>query len=177
MKRPTILLHCCCAPCATHPILHLQDEYDVSLFFFNPNIHPEREYLARKKEIIHLANKWSYDLKIGPYRVKTWFKKVQGHEEEPEGSERCEICFHFRLNQTAQMARENGFNLFGTTLSISPHKNAKMINEIGQKLSQQYEIPYLNADFKKKNGFKISCEISREEGLYRQNYCGCIYSR
>ena len=175
--RQTFLLHSCCAPCITHPIQHLRDEFHVTAFFYNPNIHPREEYAARRDEAERLAEKWSFPFLLGEYDVDEWFERVKGYEEESEGEFRCEICYRMRLEKTVQMAKSREFAFFGTTLSISPHKKATVINRIGKELEKVYGIEYYEADFKKKDGFKISCRISDEEGLYRQSYCGCVFSR
>lgn len=173
----TLLLHCCCAPCMTHPVRLLRKEFDVTAFFYNPNIHPREEYTARQNEMERMAEEWEIPLIIGEYDVDEWFKKVKGYEEEPEGGLRCEACYRFRLEKTVLTAEKRGVEVFGTTLSISPHKKVTVINAIGKELEERRGICFFEADFKKKNGFKISCRLSNEEGLYRQNYCGCTFSR
>lgn len=173
----TLLLHCCCAPCGTYPIRLLSETYAVTAYFYNPNIHPKEEYLAREKEMCQLMAKWNYPLIVGDYDDKLWFEAVKGLEKEPEGGKRCDICFKMRLLKTAETAKAHGIDSFTTTLSISPHKNAELLNQIGHDVAKTVGISYVEANFKKKNGFKISCDLSAEEGLYRQNYCGCIYSK
>lgn len=173
----TLLLHSCCAPCSTYPMILLKEKFKISLFFYNPNIHPESEYLTRRNELVKLSKKWDFNLILGPYDIQPWIQAVNGHENDLEGGERCRICYRFRLFKTGELAIEKGFDCFGTTLSISPHKNSIIINTIGLDISKQLDIPYYKADFKKKDGFKISCELSRKEGLLRQKYCGCKYSR
>jgi predicted adenine nucleotide alpha hydrolase (AANH) superfamily ATPase len=175
--RKTLLLHCCCAPCTTHPLQLLRDAYVVTAFFYNPNIHPAAEYRKREDEIGRFARRWDFPLVTGPYEDAAWFRRMAGTEDTPEGGERCERCYRMRLDRTARLAAERGFDLFGTTLSISPHKKADTINGIGRDLADSYGVAFFKADFKKRDGFKIGCRISREEGLYRQDYCGCVYSR
>jgi predicted adenine nucleotide alpha hydrolase (AANH) superfamily ATPase len=176
-KKKRMLLHCCCAPCGTHPIRLLQKNFNVVPYFYNPNIHPKDEYEMRRNEMKTLMDRWHFSLIEDIYDINHWFERIKGYENEPEGGERCALCYRIRLKRTALYARENGFDYFATTLSISPHKKAAMINVIGKELEKKYNVQYYEADFKKKNGFKISCQISKEEGLYRQRYCGCIFSQ
>jgi len=176
-QKPTVLLHGCCGPCVTHPYQLLQKEYAVTIYFYNPNIHPRKEYEKRFQAVKDLSERWGYSLLIGPYEVKEWISKIRGFEEEPEGGERCRICYRMRLEKTAQAASSRGFDFFGTTLTVSPHKKANVIHEIGEKYESQFDVRYLEADFKKKDGFKLSCSLSRQEGLYRQHYCGCLFSQ
>ncbi len=174
--RKSLLLHCCCAPCATHPIMLLRDGFDITIFFYNPNIYPDNEYRLRKREIEHLAEKWGVPIIVGDYDSERWFDSVRGHEQDREGGTRCEICYRIRLEMTAEVAVKEGIEIFTTTLSISPHKKAEIINRIGEEVARRKGIVFMAADFKKKNGFKISCMLSSKEGLYRQKYCGCKYS-
>jgi len=175
-SKPGFLLHCCCAPCSTYPLRILRKDFKVTAFFYNPNIHPPKEYIARKEEMESFAARWGVPLIVGEYDVKEWFRRVKRYENEPEGGARCEICYRMRLEKTVKLAREKGIPFFGTTLTISPHKKAVVINRIGKELEEIWGVNFYEADFKKKDGFKISCQISREEGLYRQDYCGCIFS-
>ena len=177
MKRPKLLLHTCCAPCVTVPIEQLHPDYEVSCFFYNPNIHLKDEYLKRLKELIRLTNALDLKIVIHKYDFERWFELVKGLEHEPEGGKRCEICFHIRLQETARYAKDNNFNLFTTTLTVSPQKNATLINKIGTEMGEQYQIPFLEANFKKKDGCRRSIELSKKYNLYRQNYCGCVFSR
>ncbi len=170
-------MHACCAPCATHVVNVLREKYEVVAYFYNPNIHPESEYHLRLKNMIKLAEVYELPLIVGEYEVDRWFKKIKGYENEREGGKRCEKCFELRLEETAKLAKEIGASIFTTTLTISPHKNAKTINSIGKNLADKYKIKFLEADFKKKDGFKKSVEESKRLGLYRQNYCGCIFSK
>ena len=176
-QKASLLLHCCCAPCTTHPVKLLLETYDVSAFFYNPNIHPVSEYEYRKNEIQKLMKKWGVPIHIAPYESDIWFDEVKGLEDEPEGGRRCEICFRLRLEKTAYFAKKKEIDFFATTLSISPLKNAGLINTIGHAIGKEMGISYFEADFKKKDGFKIACKMSEAEGLYRQNYCGCVFSK
>ena len=175
--KPRLLLHVCCAPCCTYPITALQDAFDVELFFYNPNIHPEEEYKARLDEAEKYAAKTSVILHKAAYEADAWFRATSGLRDEPEGGDRCEICYRMRLGKTAQFAATNGFDLFATTLTISPHKDAKKINALGEMIADMYTLKFYGADFKKNDGFKRSAQMSKEAGLYRQNYCGCQYSK
>lgn len=175
--KPKLLLHICCAPCSTYPIKALQEEYDVELFFYNPNIHPEEEYKARLEEAKKYADKIGVKFYEADYDTNIWFNCTQGLEDEPEGGVRCEICYRIRLGKTALFALANGLKNFATTLSVSPHKKANTINEVGQMLGNIYSLNFYEADFKKKNGFKIAARLAKDAGLYRQDYCGCIYSK
>lgn len=172
-----LLLHICCAPCSTEVIERLSTQYEVTGFFYNPNIHPKREYQSRLSELERFSGKAGFRVICSDYDVKGWFKRVKGLEKEPEGGKRCEICFRLRLEETAKAAKKGGFDIFTTTLTISPHKDAKVINTIGKDLEKTHGISFLAADFKKKDGFKKSVEHSKKHGLLRQDYCGCIFSR
>ena len=155
----------------------LQNEFDVTAFFYNPNIHPEKEYQQRLIEMKTLMEKWRIPMITDNYDVDRWFDSVKGFEREAEGGKRCVICYELRLLKTAQISCENRFDCFATTLSVSPHKKVDVINAIGKKLEKKYGVIFYDADFKKKDGFKISCQLSQEEGLYRQHYCGCVFSQ
>lgn len=174
--KRTFLLHSCCAPCMTHPVQALKEMFSVTVFFFNPNIHPRIECLNREGEARRLAEKWNIPLIVGEYNSNAWFKAVEGYEEEPEGGRRCEICYGFRLERTAQEAKRLGIDYFSTTLSVSPHKKAAVINRIGKEVEDVHGVFFYEADFKKNDGFKESCRLSEAEGLYRQKYCGCEFS-
>lgn len=176
MAKPRLLLHICCAPCSTHVIDLLRESYEVEAFFYNPNIHPRKEHASRFEESMAFTEKVRIPLHAEAYNTKEWFGRIIGHENEPEGGERCRKCYELRLEKTAEKASREGFDVFTTTLTISPHKKADIINAIGKKLSQRYEVGFLEADFKKRDGFKKSVELSRRHGLQRQSYCGCIYS-
>ena len=178
--RKKLLLHVCCGPCSTTALERLFPEYDVTVFFFNPNIAPEREYILRRDEAKRYALE-VFGSKVGfeegAFRPDVFLEAVKGYENEPEGGRRCEICFRLRLEETARYARENGYSHFCTTLTVSPHKNALLINRLGEELARNYEgLNYLPSDFKKRNGFGRSVEISKKHELYRQNYCGCVFS-
>ena len=175
MKK--LLLHTCCAPCITVPLERLQSEFEITGFFYNPNIHPEQEYERRLNEIKKWIQQIGIPLIVQSYDSSRWFELIKGCEDESEGGKRCEVCFKLRLEKTASFAKENGFDYFTSTLSISPHKNAQLINEIGKNLGKQFGVEFLEANFKKKDGFKQSVELSKKFVFYRQDYCGCIYSR
>ncbi|MBQ9766411.1 MAG: epoxyqueuosine reductase QueH [Lachnospiraceae bacterium] len=177
-----LLLHSCCAPCSSYVLEYLSEYFDITVLYYNPNITYEEEYKYRKEEQKRLISqmpegKHKIDFMDCDYEPKEFFDKVKGYEKEPEGGARCKLCFELRLKKTAELAAENGFDWFTTTLSISPLKNAQLLNEIGQVLAREYNVPYLVSDFKKKNGYKRSIELSKEYDLYRQDYCGCIYSK
>ncbi len=179
-RRPKLFIHSCCAPCSSYVLEYLSKYFDLSLFYYNPNIYPEEEYTRRVEEQQSLIRAMSLDSRVaflqGDYRPQDYYTAVKGLEAEPEGGERCFVCYELRLREAAQLAKEGGYDYFTTTLSISPHKNADKLNEIGQKLAKEYGVLYLPSDFKKKNGYKRSIELSEEYGLYRQDYCGCVYS-
>lgn len=174
MKK--LLLHVCCGPCATHTIKELMKEYDVTLFFYNPNIHPYGEYEKRFAEAEKVGKFFKLPIHQAGYALEWWMERIAGYEHEPEGGKRCTICFADRLTETARYAKENGFDCFTTTLSISPHKNSKTINELGEMLSKKHGVEWVHSDFKKKDGFKKSTELSKDLDLYRQKHCGCFYS-
>ncbi|MEA3328748.1 MAG: epoxyqueuosine reductase QueH [Candidatus Omnitrophota bacterium] len=170
-----ILLHICCAVCASACIEKLREEGNqVSGFFYNPNIHPEPEYLKRLNDLENFAKRLNFPFFIGKYDVGAWFKLTKGLEEEPEGRKRCEICFRTRLDETRRFAKQEGFDGFTTTLTVSPHKNSEAINRIGKTLAGSF---FLERDFKKRDGFRRAIELSKKYRLYRQTYCGCIFSQ
>lgn len=178
--KPKLLLHSCCAPCSSAILEFLQNYFDTTVYFYNPNITFEEEYYKRLNEQREYHEKRGYSIKVieGKYDPKEdFFKQVKGLENRKEGGERCFKCYTLRMEATAQKAKELGFDYFSTVLSISPLKNAQWINEIGEKLSKKYDIKFLNGDFKKKNRYLRSTEISREYELYRQDYCGCVFSK
>ncbi len=179
-QTPRLLLHSCCAPCSSYVLEYLSEYFSVTVFYYNPNIFPAEEYEKRVKEqealILRLPAKHRISFLEGPYEQERFYEMAKGFELEPEGGERCFRCYHLRLLEAAQMARAGAFDYFTTTLSISPLKDAEKLNEIGEKLAREYGVAYLNSDFKKRNGYKRSIELSREYGLYRQDYCGCVYS-
>jgi len=176
MEKKKLLLHTCCAPCSTHCVNELVKDYDTTMYFYNPNIHPYGEFVKRLENLEKVADKHKIMIIEGSYDAEAWLEKVKGLEEQPEGGKRCKVCFTMRLTKTAECAKENGFDCFTTTLSVSPHKDAKLINEIGEELALRYGLEWVHSDFKKDGGFKKSTELSKELGLYRQKYCGCFYS-
>jgi predicted adenine nucleotide alpha hydrolase (AANH) superfamily ATPase len=175
--KPKMLLHVCCANCAGYPLELLGKDSDITMFFYNPNIHPIEEYDKRLHDVRKLSEISGIPLIEGPYDSDNWLKQVEGLEDEPEGGKRCSICFDIRMEKTAGMARDKKMDIFATILSISPHKNVAVINRIGKVISEKSGINYYTADLKKKDGFKKANEISRSYGFYRQKYCGCVYSK
>ncbi len=176
-EKKNILVHTCCAPCCTYVFQYLTDNnFNPHGFFYNPNIHPVDEYQTRLEELISFAEIKKYPLILKEDPVDTWFEQVRGLENCQEGGKRCEICYNIRLEETAKYASKSDFDIFTTVLTVSPHKNTEMINNLGTKLTEKYNIEFLEADFKKNNGFKKSIELSRKYNMYRQSYCGCIYS-
>lgn len=178
--KPKLLLHSCCAPCSSAILEFLQNYFDITVYFYNPNITFEEEYYKRLNEQREYHEKRGYSIKVieGKYDPREdFFKQVKSLEDRKEGGERCFKCYTLRMEATAQKAKELGFDYFSTVLSISPLKNAQWINEIGEELSEKYGIKFLNGDFKKKNRYLRSTEISREYELYRQDYCGCVFSK
>ncbi|MDD3284784.1 MAG: epoxyqueuosine reductase QueH [Patescibacteria group bacterium] len=171
-----LLLHVCCAPCSAYVIQQLQKDYDVNLFYFNPNICPESEYEIRKNESQRYAKNLEIEFIENKIDHNIWLKKIEGLENEPERGRRCLVCYKYRLEETAKYAKDNGFDIFTTTLSISPHKSSEIINLVGNEISKQIGVEYLQADWKKDGGFQKSCEISKENKFYRQQYCGCEFS-
>ena len=177
---PSLCLHACCAPCASYCLEYLSNYFDITVYFYNPNIASREEYDKRAGELIRLIESMPMKNKpkliVSGYDENEFYEKVKGMEELPEGGERCFECYRLRLEKTAEEAKKIGARYFATTLSISPLKNAAKINEITEELGEKYGVLPLYADFKKKNGYKRSIELSRIYDLYRQNYCGCIYS-
>lgn len=180
-RRPSLLLHACCAPCSSYVLEYLSEYFDITLFFYNPNIFPEAEYRYRAEELARLVGQMGLAdkvaLLIGDYEPSEFDAVAKGRETLPEGGSRCADCYRLRLKKTAQLAAKRGFDYFTTTLSISPYKNAEWLNVIGEEEGQTVGVAYLPSDFKKRNGYKRSCELSLQYGLYRQNYCGCVYSK
>ena len=180
-ERKKILLHSCCAPCSSHVITFLTNFFDITILYYNPNIAPIEEYNKRKEEQIKLINKIETKGKIDiidcDYDNDIYENKIKGYEECPERGARCTICFNLRLEKTAEIAKKNNFDYFCSTLTVSPYKNATLINKIGNNLSNKYNIKWLYSDFKKADGYKHSIELSKKYNLYRQDYCGCIYSK
>ena len=184
VSKPDLLLHSCCGPCSTAVIERLAPDYNVTVFYYNPCITDVDEYEKRKENQIKFINEYNkntdnqFGIKYveGKYDPERYFELTEGYEAEPEGGARCTICFRMRLDETACVAKEKGFPLFATTLTVSPHKNYPLISEIGQQAACKYGVEFLDLDFKKKAGFQRSIQLSKEYGLYRQNYCGCVYS-
>ena len=179
---PRLLLHSCCAPCSSYVLEYLAEYFSITVFFYNPNITEEEEYRRRVEEqkrlILALPVKHAISFLEGEHDTENFLQKVKGMEDLPEGGARCEECFKMRLGKAAQIAQEGGYDYFTTTLSISPLKNAEKLNEIGESIAEEAEgISYLNSDFKKKNGYKRSVELSGIYDLYRQDYCGCVFSK
>lgn len=177
--KPRLLLHVCCAPCSSAVLERLARDFDILLFFDNPNLDTGEEFDRRAEEARRLAldTGWAKEVLIVPYDPKTYLDAVKGHEEEREGGERCRICFRLRLSRSAEAAVNHQCDYFTTTLTISPRKNAAVLNEIGQEAGERAGIPFLPSDFKKEGGYPRSIELSREYDLYRQDYCGCVFSK
>lgn len=180
-KLPTLLLHSCCGPCSSYVLEYLNKYFKITILYYNPNIYPYDEYKKRLDEQVRLINELNVENKISilecSYDNNEYENVIKGLENEKEGGSRCHKCYELRLEKTAKLAKENNFDYFSTTLTVSPYKNAQVLNEIGSKLEKKYNVKYLYSDFKKKNGYKRSIELSKIYNLYRQNYCGCIYSK
>ncbi len=182
---PTLLLHACCAPCSSYVLEYLSAYFSITVFYYNPNIYPEEEYERRVAEEERLikemgdAGVFRYPVHLlkGTYEETAFYEAVKGLEEVPEGGDRCKACFTLRLNEAARAAAEGGFDYLTTTLTISPLKNAEVLNTIGYAAAEKYGVSWLPSDFKKKNGYQRSLELSRTYGLYRQDYCGCVFSQ
>ena len=179
--KPSLLLHSCCAPCSSYVLEYLAPYFNICDFYYNPNISPKKEYEDRKEELVRLIREMGLSAEVtfleGTYRPEDFFAMAKGLEDLPEGGERCFKCYEMRLRESAKIAKEHGADYFATTLTISPLKNAQKLNEIGERLAEEYGVKYLPSDFKKKNGYKRSVELSAQYELYRQNYCGCIFSK
>lgn len=177
---PTLLLHSCCAPCSSYCLEYLSQYFSITVFYYNPNIFPEEEYWHRVKEQQEFIKKFPAKNPIsfveGAFETNAFYALAKGLEDCPEGKERCFRCYELRLRKSAELAQNLKMDYFTTTLSISPLKNAQKLNEIGKRLESEYGVPYLVSDFKKRNGYKRSTELSKEYGMYRQDYCGCVYS-
>ncbi len=178
---PTLLLHCCCAPCSSYVLEYLSNYFRITTFYYNPNIFPQEEYAHRvaelKRFVSEFPTKYPVNFVEGAYEPKRFYETIKGLEREREGGERCRKCFELRLGEAAKIARELGCDYFTTTLSISPMKDATLLNQIGEAMGEKYGVRHLPSNFKRKGGFLRSTELSREYGLYRQNFCGCVYSR
>ena len=180
-RVPRLFLHSCCAPCSSYVLEYLSQFFQITVLFYNPNIDPPEEYGMRVKEERRLIQEMEFvhpvDMREGRYEPEAFYQTVKGLEKEPEGGARCEKCFEMRLYEAARAAKEGGYDFFTTTLTISPLKSAPKLNEIGERMGSMLGVAFLPSDFKKRNGYKRSIELSQEYGLYRQNYCGCVYSR
>jgi len=175
--KPKLLLHTCCAPCSAYVVQLLQEQFAVHSYFYDPNIHPKKEYEKRLGEM----RRWCKDIKLplteAPYEIHKWFALTRGHEKDPERGDRCKICYRMRLEHAVMYAKQHKYQWFTTVLTISPHKDADAINAIGNELANKHDIKFFEANFKKKDGFKKSVELSKKYNFYRQNWCGCIWSR
>ncbi|MGL5435783.1 MAG: epoxyqueuosine reductase QueH [Lachnospiraceae bacterium] len=180
-RVPRLLLHSCCAPCSSYVLEYLSQYFSITVFYYNPNITPQEEYNKRVAELARLIAKLPtmhpVELITGPYEPERFFALAKGLEQEPEGGERCFRCYRLRMEEAARLAREGNYDYFTTTLTISPMKNAGKLNEIGEELGSICRVTHLPSDFKKKNGYKRSVELSSDYQLYRQDYCGCVFSR
>ena len=176
MKKK-LLLHVCCTSCVVYVYQKLSGDYDVTCFFYNPNIQPLSEYESRKKELGRIAAVNQWDVVYADYDMNQWFQLVKGHEKDPERGERCSTCFHMRLEKTCAYAKTNGFDIVTSTLSISPYKVTRQINTEGEKLSRTFGIEFLPENFKKQGGYNIGKKMAIEMGIKHQNYCGCLYSK
>lgn len=180
-ETPTLFLHSCCAPCSSYVLEYLSQYFKITVFYYNPNIYPDDEYYKRveeqKKFIERFTAKNKIDFVEGIFDKDRFYAMAKGLENVPEGGERCFLCYELRLREAAEYAKARNMDYFTTTLSISPLKNAEKLNEIGLNLANEYGIKYLVSDFKKKNGYKRSTELSKQYGIYRQDYCGCIFSK
>ena len=177
--KPKLLLHACCGPCSSYVVEYLSKYFDITIYYYNPNTYPEEEFNRRLNELNKFINSFNNKIKVveEKYNPIEFYNNIKGLEHLGEKSRRCYNCYKLRMNKAALYAKENNFDYFTTTLSISPYKNANWINEIGNKLENKIGIKYLYSDFKKKDGYKRSLELSKEYGLYRQEYCGCVYSK
>ena len=179
--KPRLLLHACCAPCSSYVLEALNSRFDIDVYYYNPNIAPRQEFDRRVAELERLAAQLPHEnalrVIVGDYDNAAFMAMCQGHEDDPEGGARCALCFHMRLEAAAKMAAKLGSDYFTTSLTISPLKDARLLNAIGAEQGHREGVSWLFSDFKKKNGYKRSCELSREYGLYRQDYCGCVFSK
>lgn len=180
-KTPTLFLHSCCAPCSSYVLEYLSEYFQITVFYYNPNIYPDEEYYKRVEEQKEFVRRFPAKNEIkfveGRFNKEDFYEMAKGLEDVPEGGKRCFLCYEMRLREAAQYAKRYGADYFTTTLSISPLKNAQKLNEIGLALAEEYGVKYLVSDFKKKNGYKRSVELSHEYGMYRQDYCGCVFSK
>lgn len=176
LRKPKLLLHICCIGCGAYVTELLKQQYRLTLFFYNPNIYPSQEYSLRLAETRRVAKELGIKVLVGKYDHQGWLNKVKGHEQDPEKGARCIICYEDRLNETAKLAKQLNYKFFTSTLTVSPHKVAAAISQLGGVLSIKYKVKFLDQDFKKNDGFKKSLEVSKRFALYRQNYCGCEFS-
>lgn len=178
---PRLLLHCCCAPCSSYVLEYLSDYFQITAFYYNPNISPEREYVQRVRELERLVGEMPFRYPVsfqeGVYEPERFYEVAKGMEHLPEGQERCFACYRMRLKEAAALGKEGDYDYFTTTLSISPLKNAQKLNEIGNQVGEEAGIAFLPSDFKKRGGYQRSLELSAQYCLYRQNYCGCVFSK
>lgn len=178
---PKLLLHSCCAPCSSYVLEYLSSYFEITVYFYNPNLDCAREFAHRAQEQLRLIREMPVRHPVSgivvPYCSQDFLEQVKGLEKEPEGGARCAKCFSLRLSKTAEYAAQNGFDFFTTTLTISPLKNAALLNQLGEQAAKAYGVPFLPSDFKKKGGFLRSTQLSAQYGLYRQNYCGCVFSK
>lgn len=181
LRTPKLLIHSCCAPCSSYVLEYLSNYFAITVYYYNPNIYPEEEYLRRVKEQEQLIESMEFKNPVmfmkGEYDTNKYYELIKGHEGDKEGNERCFLCYRLRLEEAARVAKEGGYEFFTTTLTISPHKDAVKLNEIGEELATSYGVLFLPSDFKKRNGYKRSIELSDKYGLYRQDYCGCVFSK
>ena len=175
--KKKLLMHSCCGPCSSACIERLKDYFDITIIYYNPNIEPEEEYIKRKKEQIRLLKEWNIDFLECDYDNQEFRLKTECLANELEGGKRCSVCFGIRLKYTALKAKKLGYDYFTTTLTVSPHKNSSLINRIGEAIGKTLGIKFLYADFKKREGYKRSIELAKQYDLYRQDYCGCLYSK
>lgn len=178
-EKPSLLLHACCAPCSSHTLLYLYEYFDITVYFCNPNIAPETEYEFRKSELKRLISEMNLSVNMidEDYNPEPFYQLAKGLENLPERSERCQKCIAYRLRKTAELAQKINADYFTTTLTISPHKDCEFINKCGGEIAEEFGLNYLFSDFKKHDGYKHSIQLSAQYNLYRQNYCGCIYSK
>ena len=174
---PTLLLHACCAPCSTAAFAKIKDDFKITVYFYNPNMDTEKEYGKRAEEEKRLCAEFNLPVVIENYEPKEFYSAVKGYENQKEGGVRCEKCFYLRLKRTAEYAKAHGFDYFTTTLTLSPLKDAELLNTIGERTGKEVGVNFLPSDFKKRDGYKTSIEFSKKYGLYRQNYCGCTFSK
>jgi len=175
--KPKLLLHSCCGPCSSYVITYLKDYFDITILYYNPNIEPKEEYEKRKLEQVRLINELNVNFIDIDYENDIYINYIKGYENDLEGGNRCHLCYELRLKKTMDLAIKNNFEYFGTTLTVSPYKNAQIINILGEKLVKDKNVKWLYSDFKKKDGYKKSIELSKEYNLYRQDYCGCLFSK